>query len=63
MAKKSEKEQTEAGFECIEHALTKTERFIEKNQNYVGHIQFGFSIRYCRILSAGTSIKKKSFRE
>lgn len=41
MAKKSEKEQADAGFEGIEHALTKTERFIEKNQKLLLNIFIG----------------------
>jgi len=41
MAKKSEKEQTEAGLEGIEHALTNTERFIEENQKLILNILIG----------------------
>lgn len=41
MAKKSVKEQSDSGFEGIEHALTKTERFIEENQKMLSYIVIG----------------------
>lgn len=41
MAKKSVKDQSDSGFEGLEHALTKTERFIEENQKILSYIVIG----------------------
>jgi tetratricopeptide (TPR) repeat protein len=41
MSKKSVKEQSDAGFEGIEHALTRTERFIEDHQRILSYIVLG----------------------
>lgn len=42
MSKKSVKEQSDASFEGIEHALTKTEKFIEDNQKILLYSVVGF---------------------
>lgn len=52
MSKKTNKEQQDAGFEGIEMALTKTERFIEENQNTLIYIVTGIVIVVLLIIGA-----------